>query len=161
MFNTSRPNTVLLCEREICSFLVTYIAAAIRKVISFFREGFTKCSDEVYNKATGIRQHNKTLDLRSCVYCRVISPMFRPILGPPVGEFCIGIHLIFFLLKEKLNFFFQASNLCFLLCNYRGGRGVWKFDLGIFGDKTLFQHRRLKRMFEQRLWTLVFKFLYW
>ena len=27
----------------------------------FFREGITKCSGEVYNKVTGIRQHNKHL----------------------------------------------------------------------------------------------------
>jgi len=26
-----------------------------------FREGFTKCSNEVYNKITKIRQHNKYL----------------------------------------------------------------------------------------------------
>jgi hypothetical protein len=34
--------------------------------------------------------------------------------------------------------------LCFLLCNYRGGGGVWNFDLGIFGDKTLFQASSLR-----------------
>ena len=24
-----------------------------------------------------------------------------------------------------------------LLCNYGGGRGVWNFDVGIFGNKTI------------------------
>ena len=43
-----------------------------RKKYVSFREGITKCSNEVYNKFTNIRQHNNNLLYH-------IGYMFRPV----------------------------------------------------------------------------------
>jgi len=44
----------------------------IKLVLKDFREGITKCSNEVYNKFTNVRQHNKYL-------LEHIGYMFRPV----------------------------------------------------------------------------------
>ena len=53
--------TFIACLAVLTKFCLDTKVLISQHFAEFFREGNTKCSDEVYNKVTGIRQHNKHL----------------------------------------------------------------------------------------------------
>ena len=53
--------SVSFTDRDFLNITQNFQSWDYSKVFFFFREGVTKCSDEVYNKVTGIREHNNHL----------------------------------------------------------------------------------------------------